>query len=113
MLRRFGTNKFETPNEWSFAYLEWGKPEYYAKEDGSQGIARYSSWRYDPGPSYTASEANYATYGFTVELHNTMDVASTLRNVHVAFMKNGQTIFVHRPFDEDSEHDRVGGSLRQ
>jgi hypothetical protein len=87
------------PSNWRFAYLIilndpiHEKPEYRL---------------YEPSYPYEYEGEPYeAIYAFTVDLINNMDVADTLRDVSVAFMRNGETMFTHRPFDEDNTTDRT------
>jgi hypothetical protein len=95
VLRRLGSIEFENPGDWEFLYLEWMKPQRNEQAE----IAYYQTNGIPPQRNYNATEATHAMYSFTAQLHNRKDVAGVLRDVHVAFMKAGQRIFVHYPFD--------------
>jgi hypothetical protein len=107
-LKRRGGIEF-TPSNWRFSYLAYGFYQQYQDEDGTiHKKPLYSFLVPDgPRPGEDLTEANHAIYGFTPDILNKMDVAEMLRDVSVAFLKNGAEVFTHRPFDEDNTDDRT------
>ncbi len=104
-LRRRGGIEF-TPSNWRFAYLAYPLYERHQNPDETGRMEPYYSL-WEVHQNFDSSEVNHAVYGFTADLLNKMDVADTLRDVSVAFMKSGAIVFTHRPFDEDNTTDRT------
>ena len=107
-MRRWGGIEF-APSNWRFAYLEWPIYEYALDERGNRVTSQVTYRFYAPVERHhDPSSATYAAYDFTAELVNRMEVGGSLRDVSVAFMKDGAQLFVHRPFDADNTHDPSG-----
>lgn len=90
-LRRRGKIRCEF-SDWSFAYLI--------------GNDRFGVTAIGPDNS---SEVTGADYRVTVDLFNEKDVGLALRDVRIAFLYRGATMFSDRPFDADRRDRSEGG----
>jgi|SRR5215213_6787230 len=76
---------------------------------GNRAPQRVTYGIYAPAQQrHVPDQATYAVYDFTAELVNKMEVGGSLRNVTVAFMKDGAKLFEHEPFAADKTHDPSG-----
>lgn len=93
--------------EWRLSWIVYRSPYAYMPDDpvGAQAEnTYYRRYLSDEDEEYK----NFAEYKIAVELINKADVESILRDVHVAFLKEGGVLFTHRPFDVDKTEDPSG-----
>ncbi len=104
-LRRRGRLECE-PRGWSLGWLMYRSPETEVFGEGRSEKTYYQRFRVDdfhPG-------VNFAEYTLEVELTNNADVPNVLRDARIAFLKDGGTLFEHRPFDAENSSDPSGVS---
>jgi hypothetical protein len=101
-LRKRGGVEFTVLGDWRSSYIEWHGEGHHVTP--SRVIYKNVSYR----RAESRHHAQYFVYAFTIELLNKMDVGAALRDVSVAFMKEGAELFRHRPFDQDALEDPSG-----